>query len=186
MNPREFVGYLKWLLEESENGRAAMVNLRRGLGKPPGSVYETDRYVLSKLPENASTHQEAAYYLVAALFACWHQGKDRAESADGNLGSSLRALVDKENDPSKRENLEKSTEKRLNALLNAHRDDLPEHLRRIMGLLKSKDVPVNWAQLLADAQQWGRDDRTVQHEWAKGFWVLPRKKREEETQAETK
>lgn len=169
----QFIGYLRWLLEESEDGRGAMANLRRGLGKQAATAYEMDRYILPRLPEGATTKQEAAYYLVASLFAYWHQGRDKPESTAGNLGSSLRALVEQEKDHQKKENLEKSTEKRLNTLLNAHADDLPRHLRHIVGLLRSKDVPLNWAQLLHDVQNWDAESRSVQHKWARGFWIVP-------------
>jgi CRISPR type I-E-associated protein CasB/Cse2 len=120
-----------------------MANLRHGLGKSPGTVFGMDRYILSKIPENVDSQQEGAYYLVSSLFAFWHEGKDKAETIEGNLGQSLRAFVNQENDSGKKENLEKSIEKRLNALLNSHYDELPEYLRRIIALLKSKDIPVN-------------------------------------------
>ncbi len=169
----DFAGYLKRLLEDTDRGeaRAAMARMRRGLGKPLGMVHEMDRYVLPTLPENASLRQEEACYLVAAMFAYWHQGKDEVAASPPppqNLGKSLRALVEQQAD---RTNVEKSIEKRLNALLNAHRDDLSAHMRRIIGLLKAKDVAVNWPQLLHDINGWEWDSRTVQHEWAKGFWI---------------
>jgi len=179
-----FIDYLKGLLER-EDGRAAMANLRRGLGKPPGTVFEMDRYILSQVPGNVGTGQEKVYYLVAALFAFWHQGKEKAESLEGerntdrNLGKSLQRLVDiyvaedTSPEPPKetREKHEMRLEKRLNALLNAHLDDLPDYLRQVVSLLKSKDILINWVQLLNDIQRWDTESRIVQHEWAKGFWV---------------
>ena len=172
-----FIGHLKWLLEESGDGRAAMANLRRGLGKPPGVAHEMDKYVLSKLPAEANQRQEEACYLVAALFARWHQGKDKAEIAEqGNLGTSLQELVGRyAAEGTDRDEVEKRLEKHLNALLNAHRDDLPGHLRRVVSLLKSEGIPVNWAQLLSDIQFWSTEDHAVQHSWAKGFWIENKK-----------
>jgi CRISPR type I-E-associated protein CasB/Cse2 len=177
-----FIQYLEWLLEESKDGRGAMANLRRGLGKPAATAYEMDRYILARLPEGATTKQEEAYYLVAALFAYWHQGKDKAEDAEGNLGRSLRRLADRYiADGASRDEAEKRLEKRLNALLNVHSDDLPQHLRQIVSQLKSKDVPLNWVWLLHDVQNWDAESRFVQHEWARGFWIVPRDKKTEET-----
>jgi CRISPR system Cascade subunit CasB len=168
-----FISYLKWLLDESGNGRAAMANLRRGLGKPPGVAYEMDKYLLTKLPEKTSQRHEEAYYLVAALFARWHQGKDKADIAEqGNLGTSLQELVSRHAAAgTRRDEAEKRLEKRVNALLNAHRDDLPGHLRRVVSLLKSEDVPLNWAQLLTDIRHWDSERPSVQHDWSKGFWI---------------
>jgi CRISPR system Cascade subunit CasB len=139
-----------------------------------------DRYVLKFLPEDTGVGQEEPYYLVASLFAFWHQGQDGAESTEGNLGRSLRTLVEQEEDPNRRRKLEKSTEKRLIALLNCHRDDLPEHLRQIVSLLKAKEVPLDWAQLLSDIKHWERDDRPVQKAWARGFWIGSRQREPEE------
>jgi CRISPR system Cascade subunit CasB len=58
---------------------------------------------------------------------------------------------------------------------------VPEHLRQILSLLKSKDVPINWAQLLSDIRHWERDDRIVQKAWARAFWVGFRQKEEKGT-----
>lgn len=182
-----FIGYLKWLLEQDDRSaaRAAMAHLRYGLSKPAGAAYEMDRYVLSHLPGNANPQKEDAYYLVASLFACWHQGEDKAKTLDGersterNLGRSLRDLVDvdvvedRSSEPpnKKREKQAKRLEPRFNALLEASSEDLSEYLRQAVSLLKSKAMPVNWSQLLHDIQGWNADSRFVQHEWAKGFWV---------------
>lgn len=172
----EFAAHLKWLLERSTDGRAAMASLRRGLGKPVGTVYEMDRYVLPKLRNQVQQRQEAAYYLVAALFALWHQGKDKTvDSPPANMGESLRAVV--RHDVAAgvdRDNAERSIERRLNAVLNANSDELPDHLRRLVAILRAKDAPVNWAQLLHDVNSWNWDSRVVQHEWAKRFWINDR------------
>lgn len=183
---QRFIDYLEWLLERSEDSRAAMAKLRRGMGKPPGAVPEMDRYVLTHLPESANFRQEEPYYLVAALFAYWYQSKNKAETVkEGNLGKSLRNLVKKQiSEGADRENSEKGIEKRLNALLNSHRDDLPEHLRRIIGLLRAKDVPIYWAQLLYDIQHWDAENRFVQHAWAKGFWTTNRESTPAKTEKE--
>jgi len=165
-----FIDYLEKLV--NQNDRGAIANLRRGLGKPPGAVPQMDRYILKFLSED-TLEQEEPYYLVASLFALWHQGRDKAETAEGNLGRSLRELVEREKDPHKKDNLEKSIERRLVALLNSHRDDLPHHLRQILGLLRAKDVPVNWGRLLSDVKHWESDNRWVQKQWARGFWMLP-------------
>jgi CRISPR system Cascade subunit CasB len=172
----KFIAHLERLIREKDRG--ALATLRRGLGKPPGTVREMDRYVLPYLPQDAGSHPaireawENAYYLVGALFAYWHQGKDNViEKAPANLGDSLRLVVDHESvETGNRNDVEKRVEKRLVALLNCHRDDLPDHLRHIIGLLKSKKIPVNWTQLLWDVQNWQRESRDVQREWARRFW----------------
>jgi len=166
----KFITHLEKLVRNQDRGALAV--LRRGLGKPPGAAREMDRYVLNSLPDDVSEKQENAYYLVGALFAYWHQGKgDIVKNAPANLGESLRRLVNYESsESSSREDAEKRVEKRLVALLNCHIDDLPNHLRHVIGLLKSKDIPVNWTQLLLDVQNWQWESRDVQREWARKFW----------------
>lgn len=160
-------------LEKLVSDKAAMANLRRGLGKPVGTAFEMDRYILPFIAENTYKHKEKAYYIVSSLFAFWHQGKDKAENSTGNLGYSLKILVDKEvkEKKSNKEDVQKRIEKYLVAILNANSEDLSEHLRRIISLLKANDVSVNWTQLLLDIQNWNADDRKVQHNWSKGFWI---------------
>ncbi len=166
----KFIGHLERLVKEQDRG--ALAALRRGLGKPPGTAREMDRYVLRFVPTGTKESQENAYYLVGALFADWHQGKDNvAPNPPENMGASLRALVDREAaEGGHRDDDEKRVEKRLVALLNCHRDDLPEHLRHVISLLKAKDIPVNWLQLLNDIQKWQRESRDVQRRWARQFW----------------
>lgn len=65
---------------------------------------------------------------------------------------------------------EPGVERRFVALLNCHRDDLPAHLRHAVGLLKSKEIPVDWAELLHDILRWDSESRSVQRAWARAFW----------------
>jgi CRISPR system Cascade subunit CasB len=174
-----FIRHLESLVVGKDRG--ALATLRRGLGKPPGTVHQMDRYVLRYLPESMGPLQEEPYYLVAALFAGWYQGEGEIQPFEGNLGTSLRFLVDK--DTSDGDEAEKRIEKRLVALLNCHRDDLPEYLRHTISLLKSKNVAVNWAQLLHDIKGWGGESRDVQRSWARSFWAGSREVVETATNA---
>jgi len=164
--PREhrhaFIEHLESLVAAGD--RAALAALRRGLGKDPGTVAEMHRYVVPWLPAGCSRWQEDAYYLVAALFA-WHQGSWHREEGSPeltNLGASFARLAESVDSD--------SVERRFVALLNCHRDDLPTHLRHAVGLLKSREIPVDWGQLLGDIQNWTLEGRVVQRSWARAFW----------------
>ena len=171
-----FISHLEKLVEEKDRG--ALAALRRGLGRPPGTAREMDGYVLPYLSNDAGEKQENDYYLIGALFAYWHQGKEEMHPFEDNLGASLWSMVKKavDEDQSNRpysekwKDAEKRVGKRLVGLLNCHRDDLPSHLRHVIGLLKSKDIPVDWTQLLRDVQNWQWQGRDVQREWARKFW----------------
>jgi CRISPR system Cascade subunit CasB len=155
-----FIDRLQKLAEGQERG--ALASLRRGLGQPPGTVADMYRYVEPFLGEQGSgaRFKESAFYLVAALFALHPKSTD-----EGNIGTHLaKTRTDSGAD---------ALERRFTALLAAHPDDLPEYLRQSISFLKSKDVPVNWNQLLWDLQNWEkREDPkySVQKKWARSFW----------------
>jgi CRISPR system Cascade subunit CasB len=156
-----FISALEHLV--MNDNRAALAALRRGLGQRPGETMELYPYVVPYVQRLQYTSGENAYYIVASLVGLyptpsWQRGDGKQLT---NFGASLALLKDDSSD---------NLEKRFIALLNAHADDLPEHLRHAISLLKSKDKPVNWLQLLRDIKQWDREDRKVQRLWAKSFW----------------
>ena len=150
----QFVEHLESLRED----RAALAALRRGLGQPPGTVASMYPYVVPRLPDDAPSWVEDAYYLVAALFA-YHP----AAGGVGNLGHHFARTRDPQGDNT-------AIERRFTALLAAHREDLGSYLRQAISFLKSKEVPVNWHQLLFDVIAWGHPARYVQNKWARAFW----------------
>lgn len=165
---RSFIQYLRDLIEREE--LAALAALRRGLGKEPGTAPEMFPYLVPFLSHRMQPRDEASYYLVAALFA-WHQ-KDwpSDDSYSSNLGTSLARLRREQAMERGAEAPEQgdSTERRFVAMLSSTREDLPYHLRQMVGLLRTKEVPVNWLQLLYDVRFW--DDKRVQKRWASAFW----------------
>jgi len=147
-----FIAYLQTL----EQDRGKLAALRRGLGAPPATVPEMYRYVEPFLPARRSPAQEAAYYLIASLYAA-----HPAAASLGNLGSHMAAARSGNDD---------ALERRFTVLLAAHPEDLPIYLRHTISFLKSKDQPVNWNQLFWDLQHWEDENRRVQKSWATAFW----------------
>ena len=145
-------------LEGLRDDRGALAAMRRGLGRPPGTVADMYRYVVPWLPDDAPPWREEAYYLVAALFA-YHPG----EGGRGNVGDHFASARDPQGDDT-------AIERRFTALLAAHPDDLDSYLRQAVSFLKSKEVAVNWHRLLSDLLSWGHPERYVQKAWARAFW----------------
>jgi CRISPR system Cascade subunit CasB len=152
--PHPFIRHLQKLADGQDRG--ALAYLRRGLGQPPGTVADMYRYVEPFLGADAR-YRESAFYLVAALFAFHPSSTD-----SGDMGKHMAAT--------RTESGADALERRFTALLAAHPDDLPEYLRQAVSFLKSKDVPVNWNELLRDLQSWGWEGRLVQKKWARSFW----------------
>jgi CRISPR system Cascade subunit CasB len=154
--PHPFVTYLESLAED----RAALAALRRGLGQPPGTVADTFRYVVPRLPANPSRRLEESYYLVAALYASHPTMAKR-----GNLGHHFSATFKPDQQGSSQ-----AIERRFTNLLAAHPDDLAFQLRQAVSFLRSQEQPINWHRLLRDILYWNHPARFVQKNWANAFW----------------
>jgi CRISPR system Cascade subunit CasB len=157
-----FIAYLKDLSQRDD--RAALAALRRGLGKEPGTAIDAYKHVLRFNPRQ---WEEEWFCLVAALFALhptdWPVDETHGRRST-NFGASLARLW------LKREAGRDGLERRLVALLNAHREDLPDKLRHAVSLLRAEEVPVDWLQLLRDLRGWEADNRRVQRSWARAYW----------------
>lgn len=152
--------------------RATLAALRRGLGKLPGTAGEMYPFVIPRLPPDTTTRANAGAwswpqqcrFIVASLFA-WHpEYLDQGERWQRNFGASVRRL---------RQTLGETAdgpERRFVALLNAEAEDLPDHLRHVIGLLRANTISVDWQQLLDDLVEWNKPTRTTQTRWAKAFW----------------
>ena len=159
---REFVRTLEAYLDTQDLG--ALAAIRRGLGKGPGEESAPYRFIGPYLADRTTEEEEKWYYAVAALFA-WHQISLPDEPEDQrlrNLGASFRQLADHVD--------ASGTERRFIALLNCPASDLAAHLRHAIGLLKSRQVPVDWTLLLNDALHWSDERRFVQRRWARSYW----------------
>lgn len=146
------ITYLKVLAEKKD--RAALAALRRGLGRKPGEVSAMLPHVVPYAPN----YDEDAAFLVASLFG-WHPCTGQGLP----MGSVMRRIW------MTRKRTE-SIEQRFTALLNAHRENLPHHLRQAINLAKSEDVPIDYERLLRDINNWNHEKRFVQLEWARQFW----------------
>jgi len=146
------IGYLEGLADD----RSALAALRRGLGQPPGTVASMYPYIARWINDRTPLWQEKAYYLIASLYA-WHPQPGGA----GNMGDHFRLATG---------NRRQAMERRFVALLATHPDDLPDVLRQAVSLIRSREVPINWDQLLWDVLHWSHPDRYVQRRWAGQFW----------------
>jgi CRISPR system Cascade subunit CasB len=158
----EFVAMLEGLYHQDD--RAALATLRRGLGKTLGKEMGVYRYFGKFTDRFKSRRHEEDYHTLATLFGLYPGESWRVSNprwGETCLGASLFQLKAAMGD---------SVERRFVALLNAPHEDLPDYLRQIVGLLKSKEVKLDWAQLLRDLEKWDDEDREVQRKWAAWFW----------------
>lgn len=150
----KFVGYLLSLAKEGQEDRGALADLRSGLGIEPGQMARVHRHVVPYLPE--ARYDDRWYYVLASLFGSFP--KHRSGYSLGKAFKPLKAKSD-------------SMEARFVALLNAHPDDLDDHLRHAVSLLKSNEQPLDWFRLLDDLIQWDHPEGHVQLRWARDFYA---------------
>jgi len=162
-DPGRFVGYLYGLNSRAHKGRSdargALARLRRALGQTVN--YAVLRDIGSALPPQAYIDD---YILVAGLFALY-QPSPEARPAAISLGGTLKRF--RAANPVGSESLDR----RMTALLEAHRDDLPYRLRQIVQLLKGTPHQPHWIKLLEHIGHWNHASRYVQRQWAKDYWT---------------
>ncbi len=163
----------------TDGNRAILAQLRRGRGKTFGHDARRDSWVLSELRRVGFLRQDReidedrgleACCLIASLFAEHPKNMQKA-----TLASSFRQMADLPGAS------EEAVERRFHPLLDSDSEDLPDRLRHAISVLKSKDISINWAQLLADVLNWNWPSRSVQKAWARDFWAAQRS--EEKTSA---
>ena len=169
----KFIRYLESYRKEGNRG--ALATLRRSLGNLPLLDVRTFPYIYPgiKIAE-LSKFQENIAFKIAALYALYHSGSWEAKADKEpywNFGDSFRLL--KEND----EKGSKSMERRFLALLNVHEDDLIQHLKKNVSLLKSRNVIVDWVELAEAIQNWTHPKRFIQTRWAQSFYSSKKEKK---------
>ncbi len=150
---KTFIGYLLSLAQQGREDRGALADLRSGLGKEPGGMGRVHKHVAPYLPER--NYDDRWYYLAATLFGAFPQHR-----GGRSLGAAFRPLKQKSD----------SMEARFVALLNAHADDLDDHLRHAVSLLKANEQPLDWFQFFQDLLQWDHPDGYIQLRWARDFY----------------
>jgi CRISPR system Cascade subunit CasB len=157
-----FIEYLEGLYEDEERG--ALAALRRGLGQDPGEAAAMFPHVVPFLRDvRSGSWSEKAYFLVGALFAM-HPGSGERKTSLGNALGEIWHETERD-----------SVEKRFVALLDAHPDDLGEHLRQAISLLRANNVQLDWEMLLEHVEHWTHEDRWAQRRWAHDFWTSRKK-----------
>jgi CRISPR system Cascade subunit CasB len=157
-----FVEYLRGIAEREDRG--ALAALRRSIQEPSGIAMSACPYVVPFLPAEPNRFIERAYFLVGALFALH---PDHAQGV--SLGHAFRRINDGTADGQKGGDNE-STRARFVALLDAHADDIADHLRHAVSLARARTIPLDWLRTLKDLLNWGEPDRWVQRRLAADFW----------------
>lgn len=147
----------KFLLNLSTLDAGGKARLKRDAGKPLAEAQSLGLFY-RLLPYGLSAAQEETFFLIATLYPL-------ADKRDkGNFGDSLHSARDP--DPKKNKGLDR----RVEILLDSDTAQLSFRLRQAVRFLKSKQVALNWQQLLEDLLRWNYTNRTVQKQWARAYF----------------
>ena len=175
-----------WLQERvKKEDRATLAELRRGLMLEREQLHLLYGVIPSQHVENrgwrgGSEREEAERrFMLASLFALHPVSFTETELAARrrNVGDSLRLLALRQQERrSARGTADESLlpeplKRRMDALLASRYEDLFEHLRQVIRLLKTEEIPVDWDQLLKDLRRWDDPERSVQWRWSRSFYV---------------
>jgi CRISPR system Cascade subunit CasB len=158
-----FAAHLRRLADSEDRG--ALAALRASLHDPFGMAAAACPQVIPFLPAVASTSRDQSFFLVGALFALHPEsGGERV-----SLGHAFRRLNESVEGAGSADN--ESLRRRFVALLDSEREDLPEHLRHAVALLRAHQQPLDWELLLRDVLAWSDPGRRVQRRLARAFWT---------------
>lgn len=173
------IGFLQEGKDGGEN-RAALANLRRGVGRDPGELPQLFGIILMDMPEEfmsekgVATKEEWSCYIALTLYALHQQGNEMANQPMHteekiNLGAAMWELASSYEDS----NAEQRMLQRMRMLsTSADMKELSYHLRGVIQLLKSKGIPVNYGILAADLYELQCPDgkKRVHLRWGQSFF----------------
>lgn len=157
-NDERIVTFVQRLGQLSPGDRA---RLKRSAGKSMAEAPGVMGIFFRTLPHGIGKYDEPWFFLVATLFPL------AAPTEKGNLGDALHHLRTQENEKSQ------GLDRRFEVLLDASPEQIPYYLRQMVRMLAARDVPLNWAELLADLTRWNHADRFVQTKWARSYFARP-------------
>lgn len=161
--------------------KAALANLRRGVGREIGELPQLLGILLQDMPEDfwskdgTATREEWVCYTALTLYALHQQGYDIKKQCmhtdeKVSMGKALYRLKNSyENDP----NAEQRIVQRLRVLATAaDRKELSYHLRGIVQLLRSNGIIMNYKRLAGDLYEMQFPDgkKRVCLKWGQDFY----------------
>lgn len=167
----------QWRRETNEHMiMADMANLRRGIGKKPGELPELWGLLFRDFPEELmsrdgeATWAEWAVSGALTLYALHYRGmKQSAYLQNRRLGIAVRMLAGND------DNEMKAVQRRFNAFATAR--NMPEcmqHLRGLVQLMSSKDIPLDYVSLAGDLYEFQTRDGAARARlrWGQDFYRI--------------
>lgn len=169
-------GKIEYLMSIADTGagRGIMASLRHGMGRKPGELPELWGIIFDRIPDELIGQREPSYaewavYTALTLYALHQQGNEfNANAQNVSVGSAAARLIKKDEDMKRIIN-------RLNLVITSvSPEDLAYHLRGIIQLLKSENIPLDYAQLAKELYLFHNQDYAgnIKLSWGRDFYSL--------------
>lgn len=165
-------GLQRGYLSDRSSAVAALARLRRGAGKPAGSVLDILEYTHAEefarsWDSDAPSYGENAAHVAMTLYALHQQSQRIAVHVQGRrFGAAVRGL-----DPDARS--DGPVARRFAALGTADSfTELSHHLRGLVQLMRSAKVQFDYGQLARDLLLWQLPDRApqIRSRWGRDYY----------------
>jgi CRISPR system Cascade subunit CasB len=152
--------FLEDLHCEIKNDNGAKAMLRRAISGEERHIRNASSIIWRHMPD--IKYQQKNWIFVACLSVYYPQALDRDDPK--NFGYSCHGLANATNSA--------GAERRFRALLDTTAEDLQSPLTSLVRQIKSKDIRLDYPQLLSDLCRWDYPDQyiQVQDRWARTFW----------------
>ncbi len=144
------------------NDNGAKADLKRALSGEPRHLRAIYPLVLPYLYGVQEREQEQIWVPIACLSVYYPQN---ALDKQRDFGSSCQAL--------KKATSSDGVERRFRALLDTALVDVLSPTTALVRQMKSKEVLINYPQLILDLCRWNHPDQYIQDQWARSFWAAP-------------
>ena len=143
---------------KGDNGANAV--FKRALSGEERHIRNTYSMVLPYL-EGIPRRQQEVWIFVASLSVYYPQ---TIREQQQNFGSSCRDLANHTHS--------EGADRRFRALLDTSLEDIQSPLTSLVRQIKTKEVHIDYPQLLADLCQWEQPNQYIQDNWARSFWSV--------------
>jgi CRISPR system Cascade subunit CasB len=151
--------FLKSLHKRIENDNGAKAAFKRALSGESNHLRHIYAFVLLYLGGVSEWKQNYIWIPIACLSVYYPQ-PIREKIHD--FGYSCWKLNQGSNS--------KGTERRFKALLDTDLVDIQSPLNALVRQMKSKEIPIDYPQLISDLSQWEHPNQYIQDRWARTFW----------------
>ena len=171
---------INYLEREMTYSKATLAQLRRGLGKTPGSIPDIWGITIEGIPDgfislgSKPSKGEWAVHIALTLFAMHQQGVEKkmnSNEREDSLGGALRKLIKSEDD-------EIRIKRRFDALATSGSiEELSNHLRGLVQLLKGDGIPLNYGKLAEEIflYQMPTVEDSIRLKWGRDFYKYRKK-----------